>query len=115
MERILLSEDDRSNRTVLCAQLSQAGYTVDEAEDGEAAWDMLNGAADYSIVVTDWRPRLDGLELFKRMQNSNWLRHVPVILQTGSNTPSEVEEGIRAGVYYYLVKPFESKALLALL
>ena len=73
MERILLVEDEKTNLRILSAYLRKTGHEVDEAEDGEAAWQKLNppsGAdSNYALVVTDRNmPRMDGLELFKKIQ-----------------------------------------------
>ncbi len=116
MERILLVEDEPSNRAILGAQLKQAGYVVDEADNGESAWKILTARPDYAVVVTDRRmPQMDGLALFERMQAHVELRHIPVIMQTAATAPNEVVEGIRAGVYYYLSKPYQEETLLTLI
>ena len=115
MERILVVEDEPTNRTILVTCLQQAGYTVDEAEDGVGAWELLKGNSAYAIIVTDRRmPNMDGLELALRIKGDPLLRYVPVLMQTASDKPEEVVEGITAGVYYYLVKPYKEETLLAL-
>ncbi|MES2906999.1 MAG: response regulator [Pseudomonadota bacterium] len=114
MERILLVEDEVTNRRILSAYLQRAGYDVDEAEDGLAALGKLK-SQNYDLVVTDWRmPNMDGLELAKRLKADAKLRHIPILMQTAADSPEEVVEGMRAGVYYYLTKPYEENMLLAL-
>src|ERR1700744_2808542 len=107
MARLLLVEDDPTNRRILSAYLGKAGYAVDQAEDGAIAWEKL-AAAEYDLVVTDRNmPHMNGLELFRKMQASQKLRDLFVIMQTAADTPKEIAEGIEAGVYYYLTKPYE--------
>jgi CheY-like chemotaxis protein len=115
MEQILLVEDEAVNRFLIGTCLRKAGYEVEEAEDGRQALERLRRKSDYALVVTDRRmPHMDGLELARHMQADPLLRHVPVLMETGSDQPDEVVEGIAAGVYYYLTKPFKEETLLRL-
>jgi CheY-like chemotaxis protein len=112
--KLLLVEDEPTNMAILSAYLRRAGYLVEEAVDGAAAWDKLKQGHDFTAIVTDRRmPNLDGLELFFRMQADDALHIIPVIMQTGANSPEEVAEGIEAGVYYYLTKPYQEEVLLS--
>jgi sigma-B regulation protein RsbU (phosphoserine phosphatase) len=112
---ILLVEDEAANRELLLTMLTKAGYTVDEAADGLEAWVMLGKNRTYDLVVADRiMPKMDGLELYARMKKDSGLHHIPVIMQTGAATPENVAEGVRAGVYYYLTKPYREEALLSL-
>ena len=100
---------------ILSAYLRRAGYDIVEAEDGAEAWSQLQENPDFDAIVTDRRmPKMDGLELFARVQKSEHLHNVPVIMQTGAKTPEEMAEGIKAGVYYYLTKPYQEEVLLSL-
>ncbi len=115
MQKILLVEDEPTNLKILGAYLRAADYLIDEARDGEEALHKLTTNPTYALVVTDRQmPKLDGLQLFAEMQRNKRLRQIPVIMQTVASDPSEVVEGIRAGVYYYLTKPYEEETLLSL-
>ncbi len=115
MEHILLVEDEPTNRMIMSACLRQAGYGVDEAEDGLVAWEKLSKRTDYALIVTDrCMPNMDGLELALRLKEHPILRYTPVLIQTASDRPEEVVEGITVGVYYYLIKPYKEETLLAL-
>lgn len=112
---ILIVEDDTLNREILAALLQRAGYIVDSAENGEEAWNRLMHRSDYTLVVTDrLMPQMDGLQLFTRIKRSANLRHIPVIMQTGATSASEIAEGVQSGVYYYLTKPYQEETLLSL-
>ena len=112
--RILVVEDEPANRDLLEEFLRTSGYDVTLAEDGEAAWSLLKHG-EYAMVITDrLMPRLDGLQLARRIKADQNLRHMPVIMQTGAIAQREVAEGLQAGVYYYLNKPYEEDALLAI-
>lgn len=115
MKNLLVVEDEPTNMMVLSAYLTNAGYAVDQAVDGQDAFKKLSEKPNYALVVTDrLMPKMDGLQLFAEMQRSPRLKHIPVIMQTAADKPEEVVEGIRAGVYYYLTKPYEEEALLSL-
>lgn len=113
--KILLAEDEPTNMVILSAYLRRAGYDVVEAEDGVEAWSQLQQNPDFDAIVTDrLMPKMDGLELFARVQKSEHLHNIPVIMQTGAKSPEEMAEGIKAGVYYYLTKPYQEEVLLSL-
>jgi CheY-like chemotaxis protein len=113
--RILLVEDEAAARALLSSYFKEAGYQVDEAADGAEAWSHLKKNRAYDLIVTDrLMPKLDGLELCARMKRDSGLHHIPVIMQTAATTPQNIAEGIQAGVYYYLTKPYQEQALLSL-
>lgn len=112
--RILLVEDNPENMEILSAYLAQAGYLVDQATDGSIAFEMLKKDQNYDLVVTDRNmPAMDGLELFSQMKKYTQMHGIPVIMQTGATSPGEIIEGVKAGVFYYLTKPYEEEIMLA--
>jgi len=114
--RVLLVEDEPANSAILASYLQAAGYIVDEAVDGVAAWSMLEGSPGaYRLIVTDKRmPNMNGLELAARIKADRRFSNIPVIMQTGDTSQEEFLKGIKAGVYYYLAKPYDESTLLAL-
>ena len=71
--RVLVVEDETTTREMLSALLCKAGYGVEESADGEAAWELLSAESSsetYSVVLTDVEmPRMDGLELARRLRD----------------------------------------------
>lgn len=115
MQRILLVEDERVNREMVTTYLTEHGFTVDTAVDGVIALDMLHKDSDYGAIITDRiMPNMDGMALLSEIRKTPRLQGIPIIMQTGASLPVEVIEGIKSGVYYYLVKPYEEQALIAL-
>ena len=116
MFRILLVEDEPANAAILASYLEMAGYQVEEASDGVQALSLLEkkpGA--FHLVVTDKRmPNMNGLELAARLKADRRFSNIPVILQTGDTAHDEFIKGIKAGVYYYLSKPYEESTLLTI-
>ncbi|MBZ4417387.1 sigma-54 dependent transcriptional regulator [Myxococcus sp. RHSTA-1-4] len=109
---VLVVDDDAGVRFTLRETLrSLPGVTVEVAEDGEAALRML-AARPYELVITDLRmPRMDGLELVKRLQG---LPQTPrVIVVTAHGSERFAVEAMKAGAYDYFRKPFDVDELLA--
>jgi CheY-like chemotaxis protein/anti-sigma regulatory factor (Ser/Thr protein kinase) len=115
--RVLIAEDNRLDRKLLAAHLSQTSYAVDFAEDGQQAMELLEREPlAYDVVVLDRAmPRLDGIEVLTRIKKTPRLRMLPVIMQTAAASQPEMVEGIRAGAYYYLTKPYDAQTLLAVI
>lgn len=113
--RILLVEDNALERTLVIAQLQSRGYEPRAVVDGEEAWELLSSHPDgFDVVLLDRSlPRLNGLQLLERMKQHQRLRLVPVILQTAMAGREHILEGLRAGAYYYLAKPYDPDLMAA--
>jgi len=109
--RVLLVEDDALLRSQLRLMLTQAGYAVDEAADGQAAL-HLGATEPYDAVVLDLGlPLLDGLTVLQRWRSQG--RTLPVLILTARDSWHEKVAGIDAGADDYLAKPFHTEELLA--
>ena len=109
--RILLVEDDERIALDVSKALRAAGYVVELAIDGEAAW-FLGDTEDFAAIVIDLGlPSLDGLTVLKRWRQQG--RETPVLVLTARGSWSERVEGIDAGADDYLPKPFQLEELLA--
>jgi DNA-binding response OmpR family regulator len=106
---VLVVDDHALDRKLLTAYLTPEGYSVDTAGDGVEAWGKLNAEPErYDVVLLDrTMPRMDGMQLLTRMKEEEHLRMVPVIMQTALARRDHILEGIRAGAYYYLTKPYD--------
>ena len=113
--RILAVDDEPLNLAIIEEYLSDEHYVLDTAEDGERAWTALTTATEpYELVILDrMMPVLDGMALLKRMKADTRFADVPVVMQTAAAAPDQVREGLAAGAYYYLTKPYEPEALCA--
>lgn len=114
--RILVVDDEPINRTIIADCLDDVAFGVDMAVDGEDAWEKMQAVQQpYHLIILDrMMPRLDGMGLMKRIKADARYRNVPVIMQTAAASTEQVAEGIAAGVYYYLTKPYAPEALLAI-
>jgi len=109
--RILLVEDDARIARGLRSALEGAGYAVDLARDGEAAW-FQGDTEEYDAAVLDLGlPKLDGLTVLRKWRAAG--RGFPVLILTARGAWAERVEGIDAGADDYLPKPFAMEELLA--
>jgi len=109
---VLLVEDHPDLRTFLGEQLSEAGYRVVIAIDGQEGLEM---AREYlpDLIVTDvMMPRMDGLSFVREIRQDVRSSHIPVIILTARSGSEDKIEGLLTGVDDYLTKPFSTRELL---
>lgn len=111
--RILAVDDDPLNLEIIEHSLAQKGYDIVSVPDGSKALALLNSSPeDFDIILLDrMMPGMDGMEVLKKMKENPKLKDIHVIMQTASSQKSQIEEGMKAGAYYYLTKPYNKKAL----
>jgi len=115
--RILLVDDEVLNLEILEAYFEdQPGIATVTADCGESAWAELTAAdSRFDLILLDrMMPGLDGIGLLQRMKGEPRLAGIPVILQTAANSPAQIREGLEAGAYYYLTKPYRRDDMLAI-
>jgi diguanylate cyclase (GGDEF)-like protein len=111
--RLLLVEDEPTQRMMLERQLTRAGYVVETAENGEEALSKIL-AGQFQILLTDWdMPGMDGPTLCKRVREANLSTYVYILLLTGHLTTDDVVLGLGAGADDYVRKPANQSELLA--
>jgi two-component system OmpR family response regulator len=109
--RVLLVEDDRMIGAAVAQALRDAAYAVDWVMDGDTAIEAANAEA-YDLALLDLGlPELDGLEVLRCLRKTG--RAVPVIIVTARDGIDDRICGLDLGADDYLVKPFETRELLA--
>ena len=108
-EIVLVVEDDTQLREEVALILTDSGYTVYTAYDGQNALDLLNKARWLpDLIVSDiLMPRMDGYGLIQAIHDTNRLQDVPFIFLTAYGTRQDQNFGRELGVDDYLTKPFE--------
>ncbi len=103
---ILVAEDSNFFRNQVKGYLTESGYDVIEAEDGQIAWDLLNEHAEtITLILTDIEmPKLDGFELTKKIKNSPRFSSYPVIALTTLAGEEDVAKGKAVGIDEYHIK-----------
>lgn len=114
---VLVLDDDEINLMILTKGTQEAGYNAKPFATAAEALDyMLQHPGEIDIAVLDkMMPGMNGIELLKRMKATESLKRIPAIIQTGDAGVEQMREGIEAGAYYYLTKPFHPEILTALL
>ncbi len=111
--KILIVDDDSHVRRILSKVLDKAGYEVSTAMDGIEAWDILQNEY-FGIVITDWMmPKMDGLELCKKIRSRKFPHYVFIILLTAKDAKDDLIEGLQAGADDFLIKPSNKNELKA--
>lgn len=103
-KRVLVVDDSITVREVERKLLASRGYEVDVCVDGADAWNTLR-AQDYDLVLTDVdMPRMDGIELVRRVREDARLRAIPVMIVSYKESEEDRARGLEAGANAYLTK-----------
>lgn len=108
--KLLIIEDEKKIATTLKKGLTENGYHVDIAFDGNIGKRLFD-SNEYDLIILDINlPGMNGFEVCKAIRNSN--QQIPIIMLTAMNTTEDKIEGFDTGTDDYLIKPFEFKELL---
>ena len=113
-KKILAVDDSISIRKSISFVLTQEGYEVVEAVDGVGG--LAKAKEDkFNLVITDINmPNMDGIEMIKQIRQTEGYKFTPIIALTTENQDSKMQEGKAAGATGWIVKPFTSEKLLAI-
>jgi adenylate cyclase len=111
--RILVVDDVADNVEILRMRLSALGYEVIEATDGAQALAKVAETLPDLVLLDIMMPKIDGLEVVRRLKSDMTLPFIPVILVTAKASPKDVVAGLDAGGDDYLTKPIDHGALVA--
>ncbi|PZP39528.1 MAG: response regulator [Pseudomonas fluorescens] len=110
--RILVVDDAQTMRRIVVNLLRQLGFTnMTEADDGTTAWERLN-TEHIDLIISDWNmPKMTGIDLLKKVRESEKYRVTPFIMVTAEGKRENVIAAVQAGVSNYIVKPFNAATL----
>jgi chemotaxis protein histidine kinase CheA/CheY-like chemotaxis protein len=110
---VLIVDDSITVRELLSLTFNKAGYRVEQARDGQEAWDKLRSGLPCDIVFCDIEmPRCDGLELLSRIQKEPNLNHLPIAMLTSRGADKHRQMAVQLGASGYFTKPYLEEALL---
>jgi two-component system chemotaxis response regulator CheY len=112
-KHVLVVDDSSAVRQSVSYVLGQAGYSITEAEDGSQALEKLEENQPDLIVTDVNMPNLDGIGLVRAIREKAEFKFLPIIMLTTESESSKMEEGKAAGATGWIVKPFDSDKLLA--
>jgi serine phosphatase RsbU (regulator of sigma subunit) len=110
---ILIVDDDLSGLDILQARLSTQQYDFISATDGEMALAMVKDRKPDLILLDVIMPKIDGIEMCKRVKSDPNLPFTPIIMVTAKDDSRDIVAGLDAGADEYLTKPYSHSALVA--
>lgn len=113
MRKVLVADDDESLREITEHVLSEAGYQVFTARDGQEGWEILEKDGAEMAVLDLNMPRLDGLQLTRKIRADARFKAMPILMLTVRDLVEEQLAGYEHGADDYLTKPFDHAVLAA--
>lgn len=113
---VLLVDDEIFNLEILEELLDDSGYQTECAGNGRVACELLGANPEkYQAVLLDrMMPEMGGLEVTEFMKRDPQLSKIPVIMQSAKAAKQDIQDGLNAGILYYLTKPFAKHELLSI-
>lgn len=111
MAKILIAEDERDIRDLIEFTLKYAGHEVIKVRNGAEAVEIAPQVKPDLIVLDVRMPRMTGYEACRLLKERDETRHVPIVFLSAKGQQSEMETGIDAGAYDYILKPFAPDTL----
>jgi class 3 adenylate cyclase len=111
--RILIADDNPTNVDILRARLEANEYDIVTAADGEEALEAARKHHPDLILLDVMMPRLDGIEVCRRLRADTSMPFIPIVLVTAKSEPEDVVAALEAGGDEYLTKPVDHASLVA--
>lgn len=112
--KILIAEDDPLSCKLLERTIASWGHDIVVVCDGQSAWDILKHADAPKLAILDWMmPRLDGLEVCRRVRALEHTEPTYIILLTAKDNKEDIIAGLESGANDYVTKPFDRRELRA--
>jgi len=111
--RILVVDENETNRDILMTRLAPHGYELSQAADGEEALSAAREQVPDLILLDVMMPKIDGLEVCRRLKQDSSLPFIAIILITAKAGTQDIVAGLEAGADEYLTKPVDQAALVA--
>jgi chemosensory pili system protein ChpA (sensor histidine kinase/response regulator) len=110
---VLIVDDSVMVREMLSMSFTKAGYRIDQARDGQEAWEKLRAGLKCSLILCDIEmPRMNGLELLSRIQEDEKLNDIPIAMITSRGAQKMQNLALERGARGYFVKPYIEDVLL---
>jgi two-component system chemotaxis response regulator CheY len=113
-KKVIVVDDSLTIRQQVGTALTQAGFEVVEAVDGQDGAEVIGRTADAALVICDINmPRMNGLEMLEQIKKDARHSALPVLMLTTEGQPQLIERAKKAGAKGWIVKPFKPDLLIA--
>ncbi|WP_199562594.1 response regulator [Pelagibacterium lacus] len=113
--RVLTVDDSRTILAMLHHTLTNAGFEVIQAENGQVGLDML-GRQEVDVVITDINmPVMDGIEFIRNVRATGRHQSLPILILTTETSQDKRDQGRAAGGTGWIVKPFDPEKLISVI
>ena len=111
--RILVIDDDETNLRIVEEVLEDVGYQPILADNAMDGLELLQTTSHIKLVLLDWMmPKMNGMQMLEQIRASKDFGEVPVIMLTALDKKEQVQQAIKSGADYYIVKPFDGDTLV---
>ena len=111
--KVLIVDDDPLNLDLLGQELTEQHYIIERANDGQECLEKVESFLPDVILLDYMMPRMNGIEVVKRLKQDERFKGIPVVLLTAKGSQRDKVEGLDAGADDYVAKPFDALELLA--
>ncbi len=112
MAKILIAEDERDIRDLIEFTLRYAGHEVVKASNGAEAVELAPQVQPDLIIMDVRMPRMTGYEACHELKKIDSVKEIPVVFLSAKGQQAEMEAGMEAGAYDYILKPFAPDQLI---
>jgi DNA-binding response OmpR family regulator len=112
MAKILIAEDEKDIRELIVFSLTYAGFQVVAAVDGQEAVEKALETKPDLIMMDVRMPRMTGYQACQKMKTMDETKDIPVVILSAKGQESEIQTGLDAGAYEYILKPFAPDELI---
>lgn len=110
MANILVVDDDKNTRRLMCAVLESAGYQACAAEDGEQALEVMEHTHIDLVVLDIMMPKMDGYQFTETLREAH--SDLPILMVSAKQLPADRKKGFLVGIDDYMTKPVDEEEML---
>ncbi len=109
--KCLIADDSRIIRMVLAKILSNLGFEVEEAEDGDEVIEKCLETEPDLVIMDWWLPVIDGIDVLYKIRDAKHIRQPRIIFCSANTDPEKISEALDGGADDYLMKPFDEEII----
>lgn len=111
--RVLIADDDADVRDSLAMFFSSRGHKTSTAKDGREAWEMMGNERPDVCILDIMMPGMTGIDVCRQARQDPELADTPILLLSAKSSDDEIVEGLRAGAWDYVTKPYLNAEIIA--